>query len=181
MDLKDGKGRGYIAEVNKRQQLEVAASVEEEFKYISENYGEAFIWTIETYDYDAEDTILLVRNDRSDKNLHVFKIVLHGDTETEVEIHVPTASFSIAGTEVVGQALNRVLDKNGTNYATAKADETGNTQGDVVVRVRIKADTDYKVPMEGALILGDSQSVGVDYATVGAEAHVSIWGYYKDK
>ena len=179
--IRDGRGRGYLAEVNKRQQLAVFASVEEEFKYISEKYGEAFIWTCETYDYAAADTILSVKNIRDDKNLHIFKIALHGDTETEVEIHVPTASFTDAGTEVVGQALNRILDKNGANYATAKANETGNTQGDVVERVRIKADTDYKVPLEGALILGENQAICVDYVTVGTEAHVSIWGYYKDK
>jgi len=181
MYIKDGKGRGNVAEVNERQQLGVFASVEEEFKYFSEKYGEAFIWTNETYDYAAADTILLVRNDRQDKNLHIYKICLHGDTETEVEIHVPTATFTIAGTAVVGQALNRAIDKDATTYATAKATETGNTQGDVIERRRIKADTDMKVKPVGALILGYLQALGVDYVTVGAEAHVSIWGYFKDK
>lgn len=179
MRINDGKGKNGAAEVNENQQLVVFATVAEELKFISENFGEAFIWTNETYDYAAADTILLVRNDHASKNLHIYKILLHGDTQTEVEIHVPTASFTIAGTAVVGEALNRASDKDATAYATAKADETGNTQGDVVERVRIKADTDYPVEMLGALILKTNQAVGVDYVTDGGEAHVSIWGYYK--
>jgi hypothetical protein len=179
MDIKDGKGRGYTAEVDENNRLRAFATVEEEFKFISENFGEAFVWTNETYDYEAADTVLLVRNDLSSKKLHIWKILLHGDTETEVEVHVPTASFTIAGTAVVGQGLNRSLDKDATAYATAKCKETGNTQGDVVERRRIKADTDMEVDMAGALILGANQAVGVDYVTDGGEAHVSIWGYYK--
>lgn len=150
-----------------------------EFQRISDEKGEAFIWTNETYDYAAGDTILLVRNDHATKNLYVEKIKLHGDTETEVEIHIPTAAFTIAGTAVVGEALNRLLDKDASTYATAKADETGNTQGDVIERVRIKADTDYKIDFGGAVKLKSNQSIGVDFVTVGTEAHVSIWGYYK--
>lgn len=177
MRIEDGAGSGRVAKVDELQRLVVSA--EEEFRFISEEYGEAFTWTNETYDYAATDTILLVRNDHSTKKLHIWKIFLHGDTETEVEIHVPTAAFTIAGTAVTGQALNRHSDKDATNYATAIADETGNTQGDVVERRRIKADTDMEVDFAGALILGHEQAVGVDYVTDGGEAHVSIWGYYK--
>jgi hypothetical protein len=169
-----------VAKVTALGQLYVKAMIETEFEFISETTGEAFIWTIETYNYAGGDTILLVRNDHATKHLHIEKIVLHGDTETEVEIHVPTASFTIAGTVVVGEGLNRTKDLDATAYATAKADETGNTQGDVIERVRIKADTDYLVSFDGALILNTNKAVGVDYVTVGAEAHVSIWGFFKE-
>ena len=174
MEIKFGN---HILEINSGGQALVDRR--SEFERISEETGEAFIWTNETYDYAAADTILLVRNDHASKKLHIHKIMLHGDTETEVEIHVPTATFTIAGTAVVGEALNRLLDRASTTYATAKANETGNTQGDVVERVRIKVDTDYKVKFDGALILAAEQAVGVDFVTVGAEAHISIWGYYK--
>ena len=170
---------GKAVSVTSLSELKVIASVEEEFKRISEESGEAFVWHNATYDYIAADTVLLVQNVHASKKLHIWKIHLHGDTETEVQIHVPTVSFTIAGTAVVGQGLNRALDKDATAYATAKANETGNTQGDIVVRRRIKADTDDDVDFEGALILGTNQSVGVDYVTEGAEAHVDIWGYYK--
>jgi len=174
MEIKFGS---HILEINSEGQAKVDRR--SEFERISEETGEAFIWTIETYDYSAGDTILLVRNDHASKKLRIHKIVLHGDTETEVEIHIPTAAFTIAGTAVIGEALNRVFDKVSTTYATAKANETGNTQGDVIERVRIKADTDYSVSFRGALILASEQAVGIDFVTVGAEAHVSIWGYFK--
>jgi hypothetical protein len=173
----DDGSTGNVAQVTTRHELKSYASVEEEFKRISEEDGEAYIWTNETYDYAAADTILLVRNDHQTKNLHIWKIHLHGDTETEVEVHVPTATFTIAGTAVVGEPLNRSIDN--TAQATAKADETGNTQGDVVERRRIKANIDDDVDFVGALVLKYNQAIGVDYVTDGAEAHVSIWGYFK--
>lgn len=179
MKIDDGTGKNYSQKVDEYNRALVLATVEQEFKFISEKTGEAFIWTNETYDYAAADTVLLVRNDLTNKNLHIWKIKLHGDTETEVEIHIPTAAFTIAGTAVVGEALNRVLDKNAASYATAKANETGNTQGDVIERVRIKADTDLPIEFAGAVILDADKSIGVDYVTDGGEAHVSIWGYYK--
>ena len=168
-----------IAEVTAQNQLLVLAATESEFDFISDTTGEAFIWANETYNYAGADTILLVRNDHATKKLHIEHIFLHGDTETEVEIHVPTAAFTIAGTAVVGQGLNRTFDLDATAYATAKADETGNTQGDVVERRRIKADIDMEIPFDGALVLNTNKAVGVDFVTVGGEAHVSIWGHFK--
>lgn len=175
----EGTG-GVTAEVSKDRQLFVKSMVETEFEFISETTGEAFIWAIETYNYGGADTILLVRNDHATKNLHIEKIFLHGDTESEIEIHVPTAAFTIAGTAVVGEGLNRTKDLDATAYATAKADETGNTQGDVVERRRIYADTLMEVNFNGALILNTNKAIGIDYVTVGAEAHISIWGFFKE-
>lgn len=172
---------GITAEVSKERQLLTKAMVESEFEFISELTGEAFIWTIETYNYDAADTILSVRNIHATKQLHIEKMFLYGDTQTEVEIHVPTSDYTPTGTAVVGQGLNRRFDVDATAYATAIADETGqSTQGDVVERRRIKADTDMEVNFNGALILPNKKAVAVDFVTVGGEAHISIWGFFKD-
>lgn len=172
---------GITAEVSKERQLLTKAMQESEFEFISETTGEAFVWTIETYNYNAADTILSVRNIHATKKLHIEKVFLHGDTETEVEIHVPTSDFTPTGTAVIGQGLNRSRDVDATAYATAIADETGQaTQGDVVERRRIKADIDMEVNFNGALILANKQAIAVDYVTVGGEAHVSIWGFFKE-
>ncbi len=169
------------ADVNEGGQLFTKAMTETEFEYISEKTGEAFIWTIETYNYDAADTILSVRNIHATKKLHIDKIVLHGDAETEVEIHVPTTDYTPTGTAVVGQGLNRTFDVDATAFATAIADETGQaTQGDVIERRRIKVDTDMVVLFQGALILPNKKAVAVDFVTVGTEVHVSIWGFFKE-
>ncbi|KKM61545.1 hypothetical protein LCGC14_1530680 [marine sediment metagenome] len=170
-----------VANVTPGGQLLTKAMVESEFEYISETTGEAFIWTIETYNYDAADTILSVRNIHATKKLHIEKVFLHGDTETEVEIHVPTSDYTPTGTAVVGQGLNRSRDVDASAYATAIADETGQaTQGDVVERRRIKADTDMQVNFDGAFILANKQAIAIDYVTVGGEAHISIWGFFKE-
>ena len=170
-----------IAEVTADSQLLVLAATESEFEFISEKNGEAFIWTMETYNYTGADTILSVRNIHATKKLHIEKIFLHGDTETEVEIHVPTTDYTPTGTAVVGQGLNRTFDVDATAFATAIADEVGQaTQGDVIERRRIKADTDMEVNFNGALILNTNKAVAIDYVTVGGEAHVSVWGYYKE-
>ena len=167
--------KGYPLEVDDDGRALVDSK--SEFLHASEK-GDAYIWTNETYNYDAADTILSVRNDHSSMNLHITKIRLHGDTETEVEVHVPNTTYTPTGTAVVGENLNRITRK--TAEATAICDETGQaTQGDVVERVRIKANTDYIIELDGALVLGHDQAVAVDYVTDGAEAHVSIWGYYK--
>lgn len=151
--------------------------VRSEMQRVSQDEGNSYIWTNETYDYTAADTILLVRNDHSTKNLYIDKIYLYGDTATEVEIHVPTVAFTIAGTAVVGEPLNRTTDR--TAQATAKANETGNTQGDVIERVRLNAITEMELDFHGSIVLGYEQSIGIDFVTNGAVAHVSIWGYFK--
>jgi len=139
--------------------------------------GDAYTWTIETFDYEGADTVLSVLNQHSDKNLYIYKILMHGDTETEVEIHVPTATFTPSGTAIVGVNLNRTSSK--VAETICKAKETNNAQGAFVERVRIKANKDYIVQLDGALVLGFDQAICVDYVTDGGEAHVSIWGYFK--
>lgn len=139
--------------------------------------GDAYTWVMETYSATGVDTVLIVKNDHSSKDLYITKIRLHGIAETEVEIHVPIVAYSEAGTPVLGENLNRTTRK--AAEAIAYQDETSNAQGDVIERVRIKADTDYLVDFEGALVLGYGDAVGVDYATTNTEVHVSIWGYFK--
>ena len=173
--------RNNPADVSEFDQLFTKAMTETEFEFISEHTGEAFIWTNETYNYDAADTILSVRNIHATKKLHIEKIVLQGDTETEVEVHVPTSDYTPTGTAVVGQGLNRRFDVDATAFATAIADETGQaTQGDVIERRRILADTEKVIEFNGSLILPNKKAVAVDFVTVGGEAHISIWGFFKE-
>lgn len=143
----------------------------------SEN-GESYSWSNVSYDYAAADTILLVRNDSITQMLHIDHIYLHGSTATEVVIHSPTAAFTIAGTAVTGTNLNRTSGK--TASATAKANETGNVQGAVLWRGWIAgAGLDSRlIDVGGAIILGNGQSVGVDYVTDGSTANITIIGHY---
>ena len=158
---------------------QAAVDVRNELLRISEDYGEAFSFFNATYDYTAADTITLVKNSHASKNMYIDRFILHGDTETEVKIHVPTATFTPAGTTITGQALNRVLDKSVTNYAVAYGDETGNTQGDIIYSIWLKADTRTVIDITGAIIIKPEDSIGIDFVTEGAEAHAGVIAYWK--
>jgi len=139
--------------------------------------GDAYIWTNETAALAGDDTAMSVRNDHSSKNLHIWKVKLHGIAESQVEIYATTAVYTPTGTAVVGVNLNRTTNK--VAEATAIYDDTAVAQGGIVERIRIKADTDYEVDFGGAFILGHDQAIGIDLETANSECHVSVWGYFK--
>jgi hypothetical protein len=186
MQVLDGKGRGYNAEVNSDNQLSTRAVSISALHQASLN-GEAFAWNAVTYDPDAADTLLLVRNDSSTKYLVIDKIYVRCDTATAVDVHLVTANFTAAGTAVTGVCLNKASAT--VADATAKADETGNTQGDIILTaylhlaVNAQATTSVAqmIDLEGAVILGDDQAIGVDLVTASTAAECTIIGHYIDK
>lgn len=177
LQIEDGKGKGYIAEVDEYNRLATLAVTETELISESED-GNAYSWSNISYDYAAADTILLVRSDSPTAVLHIDHIYLHGSTATEVVIHSPTATFTPAGTAVTGVNLNRTSGK--VALATAKANETGNVQGAVLWRGAIAgAGVDsVMIDIGSAIVLGNEQSIGVDYVTDGTAARVTIIGHY---
>lgn len=171
----DITGDGRTLEIDEERRAKVDAR-SDFLKAVDE--GDAFVWTIESYDFSAADTVLCVRNDNSSKKLHITKVIVESDaTKSEVEIHRITAAFTAAGTAVTGVNLNGSSAK--TAEATAKATETGNTQGSVVERRQSHANTPLIVDFEGALKLGYDHAVGIDLVTGGDWVMASIWGYFK--
>jgi len=177
--IEDGKGTGKLVAVDSQNRLIVKAITEDEILSATEE-GNGYSWTNVTYDYAAADTILLVRNDSSDLNLIIREFVMSSDTPTYATIHSPTAPFVGAGTIVPGVNLNRVSGKVAT--ASAWSNETGNVQGAVIRRPSLAvANTDYEVHFAGGgVILGNGQSIGVDYITNGAACRVTIYGYFEE-
>src|SRR4030042_4142850 len=178
--IKDGKGRGYQAEVNRNQQLEVAAKVKSALALASER-GDAFAWTAATADLAAADTALLVANTSQTKKLHITKVYVYSDVPSRLQIHLP-AFPTLAGTAVTGVCLNKSLNK--TAEASAYADETGNTQGSIInVLVSNELTTDpFAVAwdFEGAVILGYHDCIAVDVVGDSAAFDCSIEGYYEE-
>ena len=178
MIIEDGL-TGKTVEVDSSNRLKVKAVIEDEFVSAIEN-GEGYVWTNATYDYDASDTILLVKNDNSKMNLLIKRIVMSSDAATYATIHSPTAAFTATGTTVTGVNLNLTSGK--IAVASSWADESGNVQGKVFRRPAMPvANTDYTVDFgEGVVILGNGQSIGVDYITTGTACRVSIYGYFDE-
>lgn len=139
--------------------------------------GEAFIWTRETAAFSALDTLLCVRNDNSSKTLHIEKVIVESShTATEIEIHRITAAYTSAGTAVVGTNL---LPGGAAADASGVADETGNTQGTVIERRLLHANTPLIIDFKGAIELKNAQAIGID-STLGDDwVYASIWGYFK--
>jgi len=139
--------------------------------------GLSFSWSNATYDYDAADTILLVKNTSTTHNLHIDQIWCHGDTTTTVAVFW-ASGVTPAGTTVTGVNLNTTSSN--TAEATAKGDETGNSGGSNVWVGSIPADNATPVLISSGLILASGYSIGVDYTTDGGEALVTIIGHYEN-
>ena len=173
--IEDGTGQGYIAKVDDNNHLNTHSVTENECHFISDEKGYTFSWSNVSYDYDAGDTILLVRNDDTDRHLHICYIDISGDTNTEVVIHCPD-NITPAGTTVTAVNLNRMSGN--TANATAKADENTNSQGNIIWRGRILANTVKRVTFDACVILGYHDSIAIDFVTNGGAADVDIIGYF---
>ena len=170
-------GSVYPVETTDQGQAQTRSEVVPEIAFHAEDHGDAFSWSNATYDYDAADTILLVQNNDDNKLLFITDVWVYGDTASVITIHCPEG-VTPTGTAVTAVSLNR--SNRATPNATAKGDETGNTQGNIVVNTAIHAALEGKhIDLYGAVILGYNDSIGVDYVTNGTAAWVTIWGFFK--
>ena len=178
MKLESASG-GYVMNVNKEGRGETIAVTVASVEHFSEYGGYAFAWSNVTYDPDAADTIILIKNDHTTKKLHIKGIQFSSDTASEVIVHLTDgATFTPTGTAIVGVNLNNAVG--GIPLATAKGDETANTQGNIIFHTKVLANTPNHWDMNGAIILGTNQSIGVDLVTAATAAFATIWGFYSD-
>lgn len=167
---------GYKAEVTTENRLKTYAVTETNFLHSNKHEAQAYVWDFPGYDYDAADTVMFVRND-SDDDLHIHHMYLYSDTATKVQIHSPE-SPTAAGTDVTGVNLNR--QSGNVAEATAKQDETGNTQGTVLHTEYIAANGSLTIFKENGyeVILGKNDCIAVDLVSAGTMAYGHIVGYY---
>lgn len=171
---------GYYAKVTEYNRLRIDGMAEPMLPHAIRFHGTGFAWTMVSYDYDAADTLLLVRNDSTTQVLYIEYVYVWVDCGGSVIVlQHPTATFTIAGTAVTGVNLNM---KSGTAAdATAKADETGNTQGDII-DVKYSEGTNSPgvlfLAHNGLVALGYHDAIGVDAVTGGDACQCTIHGYY---
>lgn len=149
--------------------------------------GNAFSWHAETADLIAEDTALAVGNESKTKLLVIVGCYIRCDLATQVDFHFP-AYPTWAGTAVTGVNLNKASSN--IADATAYADETGNSIGDIFLtgyhHVATNGETTTSVPVfynfEDMVILGEHDVVAVDVVENTAAAfECTFIGYYIDK
>ena len=145
--------------------------------------GRAFAWQNATYNYTGLDTILGVENNSPTRDLKIKKIFATGSTATEFIVFTISGK-TMAGTAVTGVGLNR--NSNNVAEATAKGDETGNTEQAAgytaaLISGRFAINGSVEIDVDGAIVLPQDHMIGVDFTTVGTTANVVIWGYYVDR
>lgn len=148
---------------------------------------EAYAWNAVSANIDAGDTAILVCNDSTSKHLHIVKAYIRTDVAAQVDWHVP-AYGTWAGTAITGVPLNRQRSASSTAPATAKADETGNTQGSIILttyqHVAVNAQTTCSVAQwvdfGGLVVLGYHQSIAADLIDEPGAFECTIWGYFED-
>jgi len=132
-----------------------------------------------SYDYDAGDTLLLVRNDSTTLMLYIEYVWVWVDCGGSVIVlQHPTATFTIAGTAVIGVNMNTASGVPAD--ATAKGDETGNTQGDIIdVKLHLSSSPGVNfLQQDGVIALGHYDALGVDAVTGGDACQCVMHGYY---
>ncbi len=175
LQIEDGKGNGQQASVSENR-LDTSARTNPRIAYIARDHGQSYTWS-HSYDYDAADTILLLSNSSTTKDLSIHSIFIGSDTATQFTVHSP-AYPTLAGSLVTGVNTNRTSGK--AADAEAYGDETGNTQANVVSTGMIPAGSSAIRPVSGTVILGYHDCIAVDLVTAGAMGTVTIAGYYED-
>ena len=178
MEIQGSDGPHYGTHTDEYGRFRTFATSETELSWASQQNGDAYTFMNVSYDYAALDTILLVENTSETKDLVIHRIFVQGDTATEFQIQCPIVSFTPTGTAVTGKNINR--RSNNSASATAIADETANAQGDIIFNGWIVAGAaPFGLPIDGSIILGQGNSIGIDYVTDGGEARVGIVAYYR--
>ena len=178
IQIEDGVGTGQLAGVSPTgNRLNVSSRSDERIYYISRDNGDSYSWSSGTFDITAADTILLVKNTSTTQKLYITEMWFSSDVETRVQVHCPTVAFTDAGTPVTGTNLNRTSGN--VAAATANQDETNNAQGAIVWTGEIAiTGAPYHLILHDALILGQGDSVGVDYVANAAACDVTILGFF---
>lgn len=168
---------GNLAKVTPEGMLTTFATTESYATYISQSNGEGYVWNV-AYDYDANDTLIWLRNDSPTKFLIIERITITSETVTQFIIHFPE-NATPAGTSITGTNLNR--GSVNVAEATCYQDETNNTQDVILTQGIVTANGKNNMSVDGAILLAHNHCIAVDFVTAGTLGIVTIRGYYIDK
>lgn len=136
---------------------------------------DSYIWQSQDIAFDAGDTFLLLKNTSSGLLVIDQIIVTGGDAISRYEIHVGTAATLPVGVAVTGFNLN--TSSSNVAPAIAKADETANTQGTVIIDVALLVTTSLVIDNPG-IILGGGNWLACDQVAESAAGAVSFTGHF---
>lgn len=173
--ISDGKGRGFLWEVNDEHQGVVRAIVEPELEDASTS-GNAFSWDSLEIDIDATDTMLYVRNDNSDVIHLDYAYILGSNVVCTWTVHIGAATTTPTGTIVTAVNMNEKFSTVAAE-ATAFSDETAVADGSLVRRVKTIVDDMKFVSLTG-VILGKDHYIQFTQVTESTRGSVILVGHY---
>jgi len=176
--IDDGKGRGFLAEVNPEQELVVRSITESEIEHASATAGNAYSWDSGIRDIDAGDTMLFVMN-TGDTPLILDRLVVNGSNVICAwEILIGAETTTPSGTDVIGTNLNEIFS---TKLADASAfyDETAVADGNIVDRITTGANGHHIHDLTG-MILGKNHYVQINQETESTSGSVILHGHYEN-
>ena len=176
LQIADGKGSGKDAEVRDQKLVTLTDGMSPLAFATLE--GRAYSFSNVTYDPDAADTIILMKNIHPSKDFHICDVAISCDAATEWQAHIITAVFTQAGTLVI-TPVNLNSNFGNSSSIDAFGDETANTQGAIIHPhfITTIANTSLQYNYNGALVLGPGHAFALDTVTASTAAHVSVTGY----
>jgi hypothetical protein len=182
--IEDGTGSGNEVQVNSLNEMIVDTETPWQ-KAVRR--GDAHYWLSADADLVAGETMLLVRNDNTSRNLVIQAItIINGNVAAcTYAIHLVTSAFTAAGTTVA--SINMLAGAGVATDVTALADETGNTQGTILHNyLTVAATTTYHLTENdlgflAGLTLTSGSALGVDQVTESTSGQVAIYGYFIDR
>lgn len=177
--IKDGKGRGFEAEVNAEQELVVRSIVEPELEHASAQ-GNAFIWTSGTQNIDATDTMLFIKNTGDIPLILDRMLVIGSNVACTWTIHTGAEVTTPAGGSVVTPVnMNRIFASTQAD-AIARTDETAVADGDIITTFHTAA-TVQAAPIDlNGLILGKGHYIQINQETTSTSGTVTIIAYFEE-
>lgn len=178
--IKDGKGRGFEAEVNSEQELVTRAIAEPELEHASSR-GEAYIWHSAAQDIDSTDTMLFIKNTGSTPLILDRMDVIGSNVACTWTIHLGSDTTTPASVPsvIVAVNLNRIFSSK-IPEAEARTDETAVADGDIVRTFHTAATVQAPTIDLTGFILGQGHYIQINQETESTSGSVAIIGHFED-
>ncbi len=181
--IRDGKGRGYLAEVDQDNHLHTFSSTRSRMAYVSADKHTAYsIYGRRNFAASGTDEAVLFFKYTGTKRFFVDKIMFAGNgANNKAELYAST-TYSTGGTS--GAAVNVNLTSALTLSAdiyTGQTDLTVTKGTEEIIDVRFGVDTET-VDFAGALVMGQDDNIYIvgEVGTVGNKIRVMILGFEEE-
>lgn len=178
LQIVDGKGRGFQAEVNAEQELVVRAITEPEIEHASATLGSAYAWDSTELDIAAGVTMTFVKNTGT-VPLILDAVIINGSNVIctwEVRIGALTTTPA-GGAGITGVNMNEGFSTRLAN-AVARSGETAVADGFVVGRIKTAISGHHIHSLTG-IILGKGHYVQIKQVTESTSGSAIVIGHFE--